>query len=385
MRLTARARLALLQTALVLAAGIALTGLTYLLMNRRPALVTHLDPAGQDPQGTLQLMPPQPQDLHDLADRVQADTLSALLPQAGLALVVVTALAAALSWLVAGRVLRPIRAISVAARRLSAENLTARVPVTTPADELSALASTVNDMLDRIQHGVAERDRVLDGQRLFTANAAHELRTPLTTARTAIDVTLDGDPNPADLLAMAGDVRDAVEHMQRVLDGLLLLARSQAGLGAREPGDLAVIAADVLDAVQTRAAAADVTVRSRLRPAPVTGEPILLERMIGNLVDNALRYNRAGGHLSLDTGTADGRAVLRISNTGREIAPEQAETLLEPFVHGQGTRVRTEGLGLGLTIVRAVTLAHQGHIAVTARSGGGLDITIDLPVGSIAQ
>ncbi|MFG1966740.1 sensor histidine kinase [Nonomuraea sp. NPDC049028] len=369
-RLTARARLALLQTALVLTAGAALTGLTYLLMRRR-ALFTYLDPTGSDP--------PEVKELHAVVDRVQADTLSALLPQAGLALVVVTALAAVLCWAVAGRVLRPIRAISSAARRLSAENLTERVPVTTPADELSALAGTVNDMLDRIQRGIAERDGILDSQRLFTANAAHELRTPLTTARAAIDVTLDGHPSRAELLAMAGDVRDAVEHMQRVLSGLLLLARSQAGLAARQPADLTALAAAALDAVQARAAAADVTVWPRLRSAPVTGEPVLLERMIGNLVDNAIRYNRAGGHLAVDTDTAGGRAVLRVSNTGRQIPPEETETLLEPFVHGQGTRVRTHGLGLGLTIVRAITLAHQGRIAVTARPGGGLDITIDLP------
>ncbi|GAA2213828.1 ATP-binding protein [Nonomuraea monospora] len=379
MRLTARARLAVLQTALVLATGAALTGLTYLLMKRRPALVTHLDPTGPDAQGTLRLVP-QPQDLRELADRVQSDTLSALLPQAGLALVVVTALAAVLAWLMAGRVLRPIRAISSAARRLSAENLTERVPVTAPADELSALAGTVNDMLDRIQRGVTERDRVLDGQRLFTANAAHELRTPLTTARTAIDVTLDGRPSREELLAMAGDVRDAVEHMQRVLDGLLLLARSQAGSDAREPADLAAIAAEVLDAARGRAAAAGTAVRARLLPAPVTGEPVLLERLVGNLVDNALRHNHADGHLVVETYTAGPRARLRIHNTGREIAPEEARTLLEPFVHGHGTRVRTDspGLGLGLSIVRAITDAHQGNLAIAARAGGGLDITIDL-------
>ncbi|MER7213726.1 HAMP domain-containing sensor histidine kinase [Streptosporangium sp. NPDC000239] len=381
MRLTARARLAILQTALVLAAGAALTGLTYLLTRRRPAFFTRLVSPGPNPRGVFQPVPlwPQPQDLLYLADQVQADTLAALLPQAGLALVTVTALAAVLSWLVAGRVLRPIRVISVAARRLSAENLTERVPVTAPADELSALACTVNDMLDRIQRGVAERDQILDSQRLFTANAAHELRTPLTTARTAIDVTLDGHPGRDELLTMAGDVRDAVTHMQRVLDGLLLLARSQAGLTARQPADLAAIAATALDAAQARAAVADVTVRPRLRLAPVTGEPVLLERMIGNLIDNAIRYNQAGGHLAIDTDTAGGCAVLRISNTGREIPPEAAETLLEPFVHGQDPRVRTDGLGLGLTIVRAITLAHRGRIAISARSGGGLDITVDLP------
>ncbi|WP_222871681.1 sensor histidine kinase [Nonomuraea sp. PA05] len=377
-RLTARVRLALLQTGLVLAAGAALSGLTYLLMKRRPALVTHLDPDGPDPQGTLQLLP-RPQDLRELADQVQADTLSALLPQAGLALAVVTVLAAVLAWLVAGRVLRPIRAISSAARRLSAENLTERVPVTAPADELSALAGTVNDMLDRIQHGIAERDRILDSQRLFTANAAHELRTPLTTARTAIDVTLDDHPSQDELLTMAGDVRDAVVHMQRVLDGLLLLARSQAGPGAHEGADLAVLADAALDAAAARAETAGVAIRSRLRPAPVTGEPVLLERMIGNLVDNAIRYNHAGGHLTFDTGAAEGRVVLRISNTGAQLVPEEAQTLLEPFVRGQGARVRTDGLGLGLSIVRAVTLAHQGRISVTARTTGGLDVTVDLP------
>ncbi|MCC5576003.1 HAMP domain-containing histidine kinase [Microtetraspora sp. AC03309] len=377
-RLTARARLASLQTALVLAAGAALTGLTYLLMPRRALLTYHL--TGSGPPGTPQPLPPEAGDLRALADRVQADALSALLPHAGVALVVVTALAAALSWVVAGRVLRPIRVISSTARRLSAENLTERVPVTTPADELSALAGTVNDMLDRIQRGVAERDRILDSQRLFTANAAHELRTPLTTARTAIDVTLDGNPSRAELLTMAADVRDAVDHMRRVLDGLLLLARSQAGLAVREPADLAATAAAALDAARARLAAADVAVQSELRPAPVSGEPVLLERMISNLVDNAVRYNKTGGRLVVDTGTADGRAVLRISNTGREIPPDEAETLLEPFVHGQGTRVRTDGLGLGLSIVRAVTLAHRGRIAVTSRAGGGLDITIALPL-----
>lgn len=378
-RLTARARLTLLQTALVLAAGAALTGLTYLLTRRRRAFFTLLDPTGSDSPGTPQPRPLRTEDLRALADRVEADTLSTLLTQAGLALIMVTGLAAVLSWLVAGRVLRPIRVISSTARRLSAENLTDRVPVTPPADELSALAGTINGMLDRIQRGVAERDRILDSQRLFTANAAHELRTPLTTARTAIDVTLDGNPSRAELLAMAGDVRRAVEHLQRVLDGLLLLARSQAGLAAREPVDLAAIAAAALDAAGARAAAADVAVRSELRPAPVSGEPVLLERMIGNLVDNALRYNQVGGRLVVDTGTAAGRAVLRISNTGRQIPPDEAQTLLEPFVHGQGARVRTDGLGLGLSIVRAVTLAHRGRIAVTARTGGGLDITVDLP------
>jgi len=163
--------------------------------------------------------------------------------------------------------------------------------------------------------------------------------------------------------------------MQRVLNGLLLLARSQAAIETREPVDLARLAAVALDAAKKPG----FTIQTQLRPAPVSGEPVLLERMIGNLVDNAVRYNHPAGNLTLDTGTAGGRAVLRISNTGRAVAPEEARHLLEPFVHGQGTRVRTEGLGLGLSIVRAVVLAHHGRIAVTARPGGGLDITVELP------
>ncbi|MEV6965720.1 HAMP domain-containing sensor histidine kinase [Hamadaea sp. NPDC051192] len=385
MRLTARARLTLLLTALVLAAGGTLTALTYLLMQqnlRHRSFFIDLDPSGSLPSGTPQPTPPSGQGLRDLADRVEADTLSALLTQAGLALVVVTGLAVVLGWLVAGRVLRPIRAISSTARRLSAENLTERVPVTSPADELTALAGTVNGMLDRIQRGVAERDRILDSQRLFTANAAHELRTPLTTVRTAIDVTLDGHPSRAELLAMAGDIRDAVEHVQRVLDGLLLLARSQAGVGAREPADLAGIAAAALDAARHRVR--DLAVHADLRPASVSGEPVLLERMVDNLIDNAVRYNQPDGHLTISTGMADGEAVLQISNSGREISPDEAQALLEPFVHGQGARVRTDGLGLGLSIVRAVALAHRGRLAVTARPGGGLDVTVELPAHLVA-
>ncbi|MDA1367813.1 sensor histidine kinase [Glycomyces algeriensis] len=376
--MTARARLTLLLTALVLAAGGTLTFLTYVLTKqnlRHRSVFVDLDP------GASPSPPPWAADAVDLSDRLVADTLSALLSQAALSLAVVTVLAAVLGWLVAGRVLRPIRAISSAARRLSAENLTERVPVTAPADELSGLAGTVNGMLDRIQRGVEERDRILESQRLFTANAAHELRTPLTTARTAIDVTLDGDPDRDELRAMANDVRDAVEHLQRILDGLLLLARSQAGLSAREPTDLAAIATVALDAAGERTLG--LAVNADLRPVPVCGEPVLLEQMVGNLVDNAIRYNHPGGDLRITTGTTNGHAVFRIVNSGRKIPPHEAESLLEPFVHRDGSRVRADGgLGLGLSIVRAIADAHRGSIMIAAPTGGGLDIRIDLPAHS---
>lgn len=345
-RLTARSRLALLYTGLVLAAGSLLTVLTYLLLFRSMRL--HIDEA-----------------------------LSKLLTQAAPALLVVTALAGWTGWLVAGRILRPVRTISGTANRLSAENLSERIPVRQPADELATLATTINSMLDRIQHGIVERDRVLESQRLFVANAAHELRTPLTTIRTAIDVTLDGEPDRADLIAMAGDIAAAVETSQRTLDGLLLLAHSEAGPPCRMSVDLAGIAtAAVADAADLAASGA-VALRSDLRPAPASGDPVLLERMAGNLLENALRYNHAGGHVTVISGTANGRAFLRVVNTGPPVTPDEERRLFEPFVRGaaHGTR----GVGLGLSIVRAIVTAHDGEISSTARPAGGMDIAVYVP------
>ena len=291
-------------------------------------------------------------------------------------------LAAVLGWLVAGRVLRPIRSISATAQRLSAENLSERVPVSAPADELNTLAGTINGMLDRIEQGIIDRDRVLNSQRMFSANAAHELRTPLTTMRTAIDVTLDGGASTSELLAMTSDIKAAVDHSQRTLDGLLVLSRSQAGSGPKQPGDLADVVISIVAGTAGAAAARDVALRTDLRPAPVTGEPVLLERMVGNLVDNAVAHNVAGGTIEISTGTAGGRAVLRIGNTGAVISPDHADRLLEPFVRGAGVRLHTDsgtGAGLGLSIVHAIVTAHGGELSITTRPAGGLDIAVRLP------
>jgi len=379
---SARARLAFLYTALVSAAGLVLTALTYLLVRRsmrhRIAIDIRIDGvAGGNAS------PPVPPTPSELADRVRATTLSELLTQAGIALAVVAVLAAVLGWVVAGRVLRPIRAISATARRLSAENLSARMPVTTPADELADLAATINGMLDRIETGIAERDRVLAGQRMFTANAAHELRTPLTTMRTAIDVTLDGEPGTAELVAMAEDVRTAAEHCGRTLDGLLALAHGQSRPGTREHRrvDLADVATALLDAAADTIAAGGLVSSGDLRTAPLDGDPILIERMVGNLLSNAVRYNRPGGRLDVVTGAAAGRVFVRVANSGVRVAPEEAERLPEPFVRGEGMRTTHAGAGagLGLSIVRAVATAHGGEVRLRARSEGGLEVTVHLP------
>jgi signal transduction histidine kinase len=375
-RLTARVRLALVYAALVLVAGIMLSGLTYLLVRRslEGRLVVGVSVGPDVDPGRL---PSDSDDLDEIGRSIRAETLSALLTQAATALAVVTVIALVLGWLVAARVLRPIRTIVATARRLSAENLSERVPVNRPADELATLATTFNQMLDRVQTGVAERDRVLDGQRMFTANAAHELRTPLTTMRTAIDVTLEGDPTRAELLAMAHDVGTAITRSQRTLDGLLALARSQAGHVTRHLVDLADAAARVLDNAADEMSRRNITLRSDLGSAVISGEPILIDRMLGNLVDNAIRYNDTDGTMTVATGTAATGAFLRITNTGRPITADKADRLLEPFVRGTGTRA--DGAGLGLSIVRAIALAHQGHVVINARPGGGLDVVVRLP------
>jgi len=359
-RLTARSRLTLLYTGLVLATGLLLLALTYLLLL----------------QSSLRL--PSPAPAGSIGMRLRREAISDLVTRAGLALLVVTAPAALTGWLVAGRILWPIRAISDTATRLSAENLSERVPVRRPADELAALAATINGMLDRIQHSIVERDRVLNSQRLFVANAAHELRTPLTTMRTAIDVTLDGEPDRTELVAMAGDIAAAVETSRRTLDGLLLLARSQVSPLHRTPVDLAAVAAAAIAASADHAANGTITVRADLRPAPASGEPMLLARMAGNLLDNALRYNHTGGHITVTAGTANGHAFLRVVNTGRPVTPDEERRLFEPFVRGGANGTR--GAGLGLSIVQAVVTAHHGQISSTARPTGGMDIAVRLPL-----
>ena len=362
--MTARTRLTILYAALVLAAGALLTALTYLLIR-----------GNGGPRTSVIMLSPSPGGIPPLPPSIQAVTLTDFISQAAIALAVVTVLAAVLGWLVAGRVLRPIRTISATAHRLSAENLSERMPVTTPADELATLADTVNGMLDRIQQGVTDRDRVLASQRLFTANAAHELRTPLTTMRTAIDVTLDNQPGTEELLVMTADVRTAVEQSQRILDGLLALARSQAGVGVRRRVDLADLVRTALDGV-------DFTVQADLRPAPVCGEPVLLERMCGNLVENAVRHNLPGGRIEVTTGTTDGLAFLRIGNTGPLIPASTVDQLRAPFTRGDGARIHTDrGIGLGLSIVDAVVAAHGGGLTLAARPGGGLDAAVHLPPG----
>ncbi len=370
MAVTARARLAAVYVALVAAAGVVLIALTYLLLRGR--INVRIADGGDAPSNSVPLP--------DLAARMRGETLRQLLVQSLIALAVVVAVAGVVGWLVAGRLLRPIRAISRSARRVSAANLRERVPATGPPDELTALAGTVNGMLDRLQEGIAERDRLLEGQRLFVANAAHELRTPLATMRTAIDVTLDGDPTRAELHAMITDVSSAVDASRHTLDGLLTLAQSQPGSIHRDHVDLAHTVAIAVEQAAAEADRRQVRLTEHLRPAPIRGDAVLLLRLAGNLIDNAVRYNHKYGTVHVDTRADERTACLRVTNTGPVLRSDDLAALFRPFVRGTGARLRAGGgTGLGLSIVDAIATAHDGEIDASAPPSGGLDLSVRFP------
>jgi len=211
----------------------------------------------------------------------------------------------------------------------------------------------------------------------FVANAGHELRSPLTIIRTEVDVAL-ADPGAGvhELRAMGDDVLDSVERMDGLLDGLMLLVQSGRPLPRREPTDLAAVAG----AAARRAGARSVALRLDLRPAPVRGEPRLLERLAENLLENGVRYNAPGGFVSVHTGAHGGAVLLRVVNSGPRIPPETAERLLEPFERG-GRGRDDRGAGLGLSIVRSVAEAHGGRVAIRPRTEGGLCVDVVLPRG----
>jgi signal transduction histidine kinase len=311
--------------------------------------------------------------LFDGARSQREATLGTLLRYSLATLAAATLLAAVAGWVVAGRVLRPVHRITAAARNASQDRLTARVAMTGPRDELRELADTFDAMLDRLQ--VA-----FDDQGRFIANAGHELRTPLTVMRTTVDVVL-AKPHPThdDLLGMGRDVRSAIDHAHGLIEALLTLARADRGRLGREAIDLATVAEDALDAAAPEFGAAQL--HTSLAAAPTNGDPILLERLAANLVDNAVRYNRPDGAVWVSTETVAGRVRLIVDNTGPLISPDDIGRLFEPF---RRLRDRTGdgGFGLGLAVVASIAAAHGGAAAAEARRDGGLSVTVSLPIRS---
>ena len=227
---------------------------------------------------------------------------------------------------------------------------------------------------------LARLDAAFASQRRFVANASHELRTPLTVMRTAIDVTLaKPGRTPAQLEAMAVEVRHAVDRAEALIEALLTLARSDRGAGPTEPLDVAVLAEDALDAAGPAIRAHPVTVQAALEPAPAVGDPVLVERLVTNLIDNAVRHNVPDGWVQVATGTREGMAFIDVANGGPLIAPELGPSLFEPF-RRLGDRIGSpDGMGLGLSIVRSVALAHRGQATARPRPAGGLEVTVSLP------
>jgi signal transduction histidine kinase len=380
---TIRLRMTTLYGAVFLITGAALLTIGYLLVRSNLGdhrqLLAHLQRYGLGTGSNEHFLSralgyapgsPEMKVAHAVERQIVGDALHRLLVEYLVALLATTLVSVATGWLLAGRALRPLREITATARRVSGENLGERIALTGPADELRELADTFDGMLGRL-------DAAFASQRHFVANASHELRTPLAIMRTEVDVALaDPAASQTELRAMGEAIRDTVDRCEQLIGGLLVLARSEASTGREEPVDLAALAGDCITDLRARAHEADVTVRDDLEPAWTRGEPSLLERVVGNLLDNGIHHNERGGFLEVASRTLDGQVVLTVRNGGAVINPAQAAGLTEPFRRLDRSHT---GFGLGLSIVRTVTEAHAGSLTVTAPPAGGLEVVVSLP------
>jgi signal transduction histidine kinase len=377
-RWTIRLRLTLLYGALFLTTGALLLAVTYVLVAHTPPWAGVTPPrapeltlpggAGPAPQ-----VPPPSVDLQDQLARQRARDLRQLLVASGIALALMTFVSVGLGWLMAGRVLRPLRTMAVTAKSISANDLHQRLHTQGPADEIKDLADTFDTLLDHLQDA-------FEAQRRFVANASHELRTPLTFERSLLEVALaDPDATTADLRNACQRVLTSNQQQGNLIEALLTLTRSQRGLGRRTALDLAAITDALLDSAQANAAPG-LRIETDLNPAPVTGDQPLVERLIANLVDNALRHNVTDGSVTVWTGIHAGRPTLRVRNTGPVILPAQVDTLFQPFQRLQATRINGQGgLGIGLSIVAAIASAHDAELHAQPLLHGGLDIRTSFP------
>jgi signal transduction histidine kinase len=382
---TVRLRLAAIYTGVFLVVGIALIAITYGLLSQRLDALAPRPATG--PSGTITgpmpavFGPAQVAELNAQVNRLiahqRAVALHQLVVQATLALALTTALAAAVGWLVSARALRPLRAVTATARRLSQRNLNERIALHGPRDEIKELADTFDQMMGRLA-------AAFDAQRRFVANASHELRTPLTRLRALVEVSLaDPAADTAALRTMAERVQVAAEDQERLIDGLLYLAQGERGLDGTQTIDLAELVASVLAVTAERGPRPHPTqILTELGSATTVGDRDLLARLAANLIDNALSYNIDDGWVRVRTGSENGQATLQVTNTGPVVPTEILPTLLEPFRRQVPDRTHTgapRGSGLGLSIVAAIADAHRGSIDLTARQGGGLQVTVGLP------
>ncbi|WP_238009847.1 HAMP domain-containing sensor histidine kinase [Dactylosporangium sp. AC04546] len=335
-------------------------------------------PPGLNPPPNGALTPQQLQAAHaQLVERMKRQLAAqnhAFLTRSGIALGVMSAVSLGLGWLVAGRVLRPVRTITTSTRQISATNLHQRLALQGPDDELKELGDTIDDLLTRLE-------AAFQSQRRFVANASHELRTPLARQRTVIQVALADPDATIDSLRTAHErVLNATYEQQRLIDALLTLARGERGLDRRQPVDVTDVATEVLLSRDAEAGRRGLRLTTRLDEAHTLGDPHLVERLVVNLVDNALCHNMTSGQLDVSTTTRDGAAVLTVTNTGPVIPADQVFRLFQPFQRLNPDRTHHDGgLGLGLSIVQAIATAHSATISAHPRPDGGMEITVAFP------
>ncbi len=343
-----RLRLTLLSAGLIALIGLVLLFLAYLLVGQVGSLVPYPSLVDQGRRGVLVF--------------------------GAIALPVQIIVGSATAWVLVGRTLRPLSILTTAARAMSESSLDQRIDLVGPADEIAELADTFDEMTARLK-------AAFDAERRFVANASHELRTPLAVIRTEIDVTL-ADPvaGEAELRAMAEVIREATARADRLLGSLLVLARTQArGVAAAGQVELAALVGPVIASVEVAAAAKQLRIGTNLTAVTVTGDPLLLERLIGNLVENAVRHNVCGGWLTVVVRRRGNRAELDVESSGPIIDQVRVGELFEPFRQGLSARTSHTGSGLGLSIVREVVAAHDGSIEAKPVAGGGLSVVVTLP------
>ncbi|MEU7892408.1 HAMP domain-containing sensor histidine kinase [Nonomuraea sp. NPDC049152] len=377
-RVSIRWRLTLTYSALFFVAGAFLLAVMYLIVSS----VLH-----QGFSFTLQLPRWAPtalaEDLNDQSQLLMNNNINIVLEnlirQSIMVLIGVGILALILGYFVADRALRPVAQMTATAKKLSESNLAhKRIDLKGPQDELKELADTFDAMLTRL-------NVAFDTQRRFVANASHELRTPLTINRTVLEIALSDPEASEDLKALGRTLLEVNARNEKLIEGLLLLARSERELRVRKPVDVREVATTAVEQLAPFAAEHGVTVTTELSAAPTLGDPVLLERSISNLLENAVKYNLPetgpeNGKVWIRTGMVDGALVVQVANTGQHVPAYEVNSLFEPFRRLHADRVDSaKGSGLGLSIVRAVVQAHGGNVAAVPRDGGGLVVTIRLP------
>ncbi|HTW12012.1 MAG TPA: HAMP domain-containing sensor histidine kinase [Solirubrobacteraceae bacterium] len=365
-----RLRLALLYAGMFLLLGTVLIAVIYAVGDTAPVVqvTAHAKRTLLTPYGAFSVVA-SPSSLvlaQHAADNVR------LLGISWISLLITALISVPLGWFVSGWMLRPVRDITARARTISAGNLHERLALAGPRDEFTELGDTLDDLLARLE-------AAFDAQRRFVANASHELRTPLTLERTLLQLAL-ADPNATaeTLRATCEELLASGREQEQLIEALLTLASSERGLVVREPVDLRALAAGVLSSPRAEVEALRLTVTSTLEPARTDGDAALIERLIANLVDNAVTHNVANGQVHVSTGTRDGQAVLTVRNSGQTIEPDEIETMFEPFrrLGAPRTGSDTRHHGLGLSIVRAIAAAHGASVDARPGADGGLVISI---------